>query len=131
MKDLMRKINSFITFDLPVNRNYLAERFATTHLLNQKDIPQWSTNATRQKIIASYWFGHVVSHFTFLFGFPALLFAIASWDFAPLKLPAIFIAGLITFTVMSRSYTGQSFIVVFFPSLKQLKNIMSVSNWTN
>ncbi len=54
MKDLMKKVGSFITFDFPLNRNYIIEQFAATHVLHLKKISQWSTNATRHKVIANY-----------------------------------------------------------------------------
>ncbi len=73
MKDLMKKVGSFITFDFPLNRDYISEQFAATHVLDVKRIPQWSTNATRHKVIANYWFVHVLGHFVFLFSLTALL----------------------------------------------------------
>jgi hypothetical protein len=54
MKDLMWKVISFMSFEFASEANRLSQRFTATHIFNQKDIAGWSTNSTRQKIIARY-----------------------------------------------------------------------------
>ncbi len=39
MKDLMKRVGSFITFDFPLNRDYISEQFAATHVLHLRKIP--------------------------------------------------------------------------------------------
>jgi hypothetical protein len=121
MKDLMKKAKSFITFDFPLDRSYLSGRFATTHLLHQKEIPQWSTNATRQKVIATYWFVHVLSHFVFLFGLPALLLLLTSGHFELPYLSVVFMTGLISFAVLLLFHYGPNFYSSFLPQLETIK----------
>src|ERR1022692_3356508 len=73
MKETIQQVKSFITFDFPIDKNYISARFASTHLLHLKDFPQWSTKATQQKLIANYWFSDVFKHFATLVCVPALL----------------------------------------------------------
>ena len=69
----MRKVKSFITFDFPVNADYIRAKFNSTHSIYKNDIVDWSTNATKQKVIPAYWTMDVLVHFALLFGLPALL----------------------------------------------------------
>ncbi len=56
MKDLVKKVKSFITFDYPLQTAYISTQFTDTHKKLQTDIPEWSTAATRQKLVSRYWF---------------------------------------------------------------------------
>ncbi len=60
MKELMKKAQHFLTFDTPLEMNYISTLFATTHSQNQRQIPEWGHTSTRQKLIANYWFGDVL-----------------------------------------------------------------------
>lgn len=40
MKDLMKKVISFITFEFASDRNCLSKQFAATHILHQRDLPE-------------------------------------------------------------------------------------------
>lgn len=81
MKDLMSGVKSFITFDFPLNTefdfplntDYISAKFTSTYSIYQKDIAAWSTNATKQKVMAAYWTKDVLLHFASVFGLPALL----------------------------------------------------------
>lgn len=83
MKDLMRRVNSFITFDFPVNADYIRAKFTSTHSIYQKDIVDWSTNATKQKVMAAYWTKDVLAHFAVLFGLPAFTHVSYTCEFQP------------------------------------------------
>ncbi|MCW3107421.1 MAG: hypothetical protein JWQ09_1927 [Segetibacter sp.] len=48
MKDWTQKVISFIAFEFATDRNCLSQQFNATHVLYQKDILGWSTNATKQ-----------------------------------------------------------------------------------
>ena len=54
MKDLMKKMKSFITFDFPLQPAYISAQFVEEHRKIQVASPGWSTTATRQKLIAKY-----------------------------------------------------------------------------
>ncbi len=121
MKDLMKKVGSFITFDFPLNRDYISEQFAATHVLHVKRIPQWSTNATRHKVIANYWFVHVLSHFVFLFSLPALLVLLYSAHFDRFYLSAVFVTSIITFPVLLLFQYLPFYYIDFLPWLETVK----------
>ena len=123
MKDFLQKIMSFITFEFATDRNCLSQQFNATHVLYQRDTPGWSTNATRQKVIARYWFELVLSHFCFLFGFPALLFFAGTNHLVGSYLPIIFITSLLTFTTLLLFHYWPNFYNNFLPELETIKEI--------
>jgi hypothetical protein len=123
MREMLQKAKSFITFDFPLDRDYISEQFATTHNFYQKEIPQWSTNATRRKVIASYWFVHVLKHFAFLFGVPATIFILVlSRSDAPV-LSIAFVDAIITFVVILLFHYGPNFYSNFLPKLETIKEV--------
>lgn len=118
----MQKVMSFITFEFATDRNCLSQQFNATHVFYQKDIPHWSTNATRQKLIARYWFELVVIHFYLIFGFPALLF-VATKHLVRSYLPVIFVTGLLTFVIMLLFHYWPNFYNNFLPEIETIKEI--------
>lgn len=63
MKDIVSKVKSFVTFELPVQPAYVHAKFASLHERFQTEDPNWSTAATRQKLISLYWLRKVPIHF--------------------------------------------------------------------
>lgn len=120
MKDLMKKVMSFITFEFALDKNCLSQQFAATHISQQKDFPEWSTTATRQKIIFRYWFELVLSHFALLFSLPALLL-LASNHFDTRYLSIVFVAGILTYAVMFLFHYWPNFYSDFLPKLETIK----------
>jgi fucose 4-O-acetylase-like acetyltransferase len=123
MKDLMQKVMSFLSFDFALNANVLSQQFAATHYFYQKDIPLWSTRATRQKVIARYWFELVFCHFAILFGLPAILSLAALGQFQIVYLTVVFLAGLIIFLTMLVFHYLPNFYNFFLPQLETVKEI--------
>lgn len=121
MKDLMQKVKSFITFDFPVDTDYIRTQFAGTHFFYQKDIPEWSTNATRQKIIATYWLEHVLKHFSFILVFAVLLTVIIFDDFKALYPGVVIIVGMISFFTLFLFQYWPTFSFHFLPKLETVK----------
>lgn len=102
MKDLMQKAKSFIIFDFPLQSTYIDAKFAETHQKLQLEAPEWSSAATRQKLISNYWFTYVAGHFSFLFGLPALVFFFVSSGFHDIKgyLVSTLLAGFFSYVVL-------------------------------
>lgn len=121
MKDLMSGVKSFITFDFPLNVDYIRAKFTTMHSIHQNDIAAWSTNATKQKVIAAYWTKDVLVHFAFVFGLPVLLMFLTPAYFNFAFLPAVFVAGLVTFPVMLLFHYWPGFHNKFLPYLETVK----------
>jgi hypothetical protein len=78
MKSIVKKATSLITFDLPLEKAYIASQFASIHQKYQAHNPTWSTTATRQKLVAQYWYTHVIRNFALMYGLPVALTLIIS-----------------------------------------------------
>lgn len=68
MKDLMSRAIDFLTFDAHLPAHQISLQFSETHHKRQAEIDEWSTIATRQQLVSSYWSSHVASHFAVFFG---------------------------------------------------------------
>lgn len=123
MKDLIQKVKSFITFDFPIQTAYINTRFAKTHQQLQLEVPQWSTTATRQQLISNYWFSHVIGHFAFLFGLPALIFFFVSGGFHDFNdyLVIFMITGLISYLTLYLFHYRPTFCNTYLPRLETAK----------
>jgi hypothetical protein len=100
MKDKVKHWRSFMTFDLPLESSYISAVFAATHAGHQKEIPQWSTNATRQEMIARYWFSNVFQHFLWMLLFPVLLTSLIYRNLSAGYLVVILLAVIFSFLVL-------------------------------
>ena len=62
MKEWKSRMQAFVTFDLPLQTEFISQQFTNIHALQQNDFSHWSTASTRQKVIAAYWFTYVLKH---------------------------------------------------------------------
>ena len=72
MKKILKQVKSFITFDFPVQTDYISAQFNSIHSHYQQQFPYWCYSATRKKLIADFWFRRVLFHFTVLIIFAVL-----------------------------------------------------------
>ncbi len=121
MKDTVKKMQSFITFEHPLHRDHIAQQFSLIQHQYQETIPEWSTSATRQKLIARYWFAHVPAHFALLLGFPFLLMILLLPGFQTDYLTGLFLAGGFSFFVMYLFQYRPCFSSTFLPQLETVK----------
>jgi hypothetical protein len=124
MKDLVRKVKSFLTFDFPLQTASIALQFADTHRKSAMNIPGWCATSTRFKLISDYWFHRVVAHFAAVFSIPALmvlLFTSADWNDAASKVPGIMLAGLMIYAVLYFFHYRPVYSSVFLPCLEAVK----------
>src|SRR5258708_8424375 len=121
MKDKVKHWRSFMKFDLPLESSYISTVFAATHAQHQIEIPQWSTNATRQKMIAQYWFSNVFQHFLWMLLFPVLLTSLLYRNFSPGYLVVILLAGIFSFLVLLLFNYWPGFSSHFLPKLETAK----------
>lgn len=123
MKSLVKKANSFISFDLPLERAHIATQFASFHRKSQIHSPEWSTTATRQKLIAEYWYTYVIGHFAVLFALPALVIILVLGGFTqlPQYLASFFIAGVICFLVLYVAIYRHYFTSFYLPQVETVK----------
>ena len=54
MKKIMCRVKSFITFDFPLQADFIKAEFDAVHSKNLVEVPDWNTTATRQKLISNY-----------------------------------------------------------------------------
>jgi hypothetical protein len=124
MKDLVRKVKSFLTFDFPLQMASIALQFADIHQKSARHTPGWCASSTRFKLISDYWFRSVLAHFAVVFSIPALiiLFAVsADWNDAGVKATGILLAGIISYAVLYFFHYRPVYSSVFLPRLEAVK----------
>jgi hypothetical protein len=118
MKEMMKKVRTFLTFDRLLEINYISKLFAATHSQYQQIIPEWGHTSTRQKLIANYWIAHVSAHFVAIISLPILL----SWVIASHSNYGCMAVALIVvpfcFIVMLVTNYWPSFASNFLPKLE-------------
>lgn len=118
----MCSVKSLIIFDFPLQAEYISEQFANTHQRLQTEQPGWSTLATRQKLIAQYWFSYVLQHFSILIGIPLLLvFLFNSIVHSEFYILSLLIAGFLSYPIMYIFHYRKNFSSLFLPRLETVK----------
>ncbi len=69
----LKRLKSFFTFDLPFNAGYNRLSLHAIHKQQTLSFPSWDIESTRRKIIADYWYRHVLYHFSSLFTLALLI----------------------------------------------------------
>lgn len=131
MKDVVKKFESFITFDLPLETENITAHFTDTQMKLESETPGWSTKATRQKLISSYWFSNVIGHFSLILVFPAAVIFLSTAGFEQRYLLSIFVAGLLSFTVMYFFIYRPYFGSVYLPRLETVKETYERKEFEN
>lgn len=121
MKDLVKKAESFITFHVPLQAEYIGIQFASIHHHHQKEFSRWSTKSTRQKLIAIYWFKHVLRHCLMLLSASALIVLVINPTLWRYSLAGFFVAGLIILPVLFIGHYWPSYYFDFLPKLEMVK----------
>lgn len=118
MKDLVKKAESFITFHMPLQAEYISIQFASIHHHHQKEFSKWSTTSTRQKLIGVYWYKHVLMHFLMLLSVSASLVMCLNPRLFRFCLPGFFVAGLIILPVLFVGHYLPNYYFDFLPKLE-------------
>lgn len=122
MKDLVNKMKSFLVFDFPLQVEYIKSDFAAIHNKSLKELPEWSTTATRQRLISKYWFTYVAGHFAVMFGIPVCMIYLAKgFEQLDLFLLSVLIAGLLSYPVLYLFHYRPYFSSLFLPRLEMVK----------
>lgn len=114
-----------MTFDFPLQADFIKAEFATIHSKNLVDLPEWSTTATKHKLISNYWFTYVVRHFSVLLGLSVLTALMINGGFNQFNL---FLLGLITSSLISYPilylfHYRPYFNSIFLPRLEVFKEV--------
>lgn len=118
----MCRLKSLLIYDLPIQTEYITTQFSETHKKHQAEMPEWSTEATRQKLISQYWFSYVSMHFAVMIGLPlsvvSLVYFFVQSEFYVLS---VFVAALLSFPVLYIFQYQPNFSSLFLPRLQTIK----------
>ena len=125
MKELVKRMHSFMTFESVLDSSVVREKFTVVHQNSTQETEGWTATATRQKLIADYWFRDVASHFAIMIGLSAILYFIISLPSfsAGSLLPGILIATIISFPVLYFFHYKPVFGTIFLPRLETIKDV--------
>lgn len=121
MKDLMKKAESFITFDMPLKAEYICIQFARIHQQYKKEFSKWSTNSTRQKLIVTFWLTHVLNHSLFLISLSGLIVLVFKPEFNSVYFCGLFLAALFVSPVLFINNYWLNYSYDFLPKLEMVK----------
>lgn len=116
----LRRIQSFATFDLPINYNYIYSRFHKTHEDYCSSYAVWPTTATRHKLISDYW-GNVLRHYLLLVGVSTLFVILTNSPliFAKgIQLGVLFMMGALAYVPLYYFIYRPTFNDDFLPKLE-------------
>ncbi len=117
MKKILCSVKSFITFDFPLNSQYIGKQFSTTHDHYKTTSPHWCLAATRRKVISDYWFRHVLAHFGALYGLATLFVLPVNQNFHYTFLVSAIAIGFISFFVLFVTHYWLFYYSDFLPKL--------------
>lgn len=121
----MCRVKSFITFDFPLQADFIKTEFDAVHSKNLVEVPDWNTTATRQKLISNYWFTYVARHFSAILGLSVLTSLLINGMVSHFNL---YLLGLITSTLVSYPilylfHYRPNYNSVFLPRLEVFKEV--------
>jgi len=119
MKRILQQIESFITFDFPLDTEQISQFFIDTHCRYRTGNAFWSLSGTRRKVIAAFWFRDVLMHFSCIIGLAALCGSLVSTPDYMYWL-VVFFTGLFAFGVMFVLHYWPSFYSDFLPKLDSI-----------
>lgn len=124
MKDLVSKVKSFVTFELPLQPAYIREKFAHRHEQFKLEDPDWTVAATRQKLISSYWLKVVPLHFATVLAISLIALSIIDDLHLTEKLIAVLVmVVLISYLVLLAFHYAPNFFYNYLPHLENAKEV--------
>ena len=124
MKEWKMHIESFVTFDLSLQGEFITRQFVSIHHGQQKDSPHWSTASTRQKLIAQYWLSYVLKHYSLLMGLGVIATLLLQTKQSGLPfLFGILLTGIVSFPILYLFHYYPTYTSVFLPQLETVKEV--------
>ncbi len=120
MKDYVKKVKSFITFDFPTQLSFIDFQFECLHTRRRVDIPHWTVTATGKKMIAEYWFSYVSAHFASLMILSMILVS-PFLKFDIMYGVILFLVSISVFPVFLLFHYWPNFYGNFLPKLETVK----------
>jgi hypothetical protein len=122
MKDLVKRLHSYLAFDQPMQMDVIRSKFSLIHGQQQKIIREWSAASTRQKLVARYWYIDVLGHFVALICLPLLITLTVEHTINSHIVAVLFLAAMLSFLIMLCSHYLPGFTHEFLPNLETVKN---------
>lgn len=126
MKDLVKRLQSYLAFDQPMQMDVISSKFSLIHGQQQKLIRGWSTGSTRQKLVSQYWFTDVTGHFFALICIPLLITLAIVHTVNGHVAAEVFLAAILSFIIMLFWHYLPNFTREFLPNLETVKNTQDV-----
>lgn len=120
MEKTLQRLASFATFDLPLSVGYNQLLLRTIHKEQVSVNRSWNIEGTRRRLIAHYWYRHVLYHFLSLFGIALLFILPFSPYFNLLYLSVLCMMGAISFWITYFCIYLPFFSSAFLPQLETL-----------
>jgi hypothetical protein len=122
MKELVKKMQVYLTFDQPMQMDVISSKFSLIHRHQCKIIRGWSTGSTRQKLVSRYWFNDVLGHFVALICLPLLITLVIVHSINSHIVAVLFLAAILSFLIMLFWHYLPNFTREFLPNLETVKN---------
>jgi len=126
MKDFVKRLQSYLAFDQPMQIDVISANFSLIHGQQQKIIRGWSTGSTRQKLVSRYWFNDVLGHFVALICLPLLITLAIVHSINSHIVAVLFLAAILSFLIMLFWHYLPNFTREFLPNLETVKNCQDV-----
>jgi hypothetical protein len=126
MKEIVRQFHSYLAFDGPIQVGNIRSEFATIYDEQCKIIPGWGADSTRQKLIHTYWFTHVVGHFAAMYGLSVGVVLLILHHIDKYTLLAFLSVGVYSFLILLFFHYLPNFTSYFLPNLDAIRNTFEV-----
>jgi hypothetical protein len=120
MKMKLTQLTPFLTLDLPLDTRHISTTFTTTHQQLTAMYPGWTLKASRQKLVARYWFWYVLIHFATLYSLAIAVTLPFNINLNQYYLAAIVTVGVVSFTILSITQYVPMFFSDFRPKLETI-----------
>lgn len=118
MKEIVKQVEPFLTFEIPLQMRNISTQFSIVHQQHLQIFPEWDALFTRQRLIASYWFKHVLRHFAAIILLSSLLLWPYTEHYGFAYLGICFLVSLICFPVLALITYLPTFSYQFLPRLE-------------
>ena len=123
MKEIVNRMQTYLAFDDPLEIGRIQATFALTHNQQQKIIPGWGTDSTRQKLISFYWHKDVLRHFAAMLALGTTITLFFRPDVDGSSILVILVVAVFTFLVMLFFHYLPNYTANFLPKLDAISTL--------
>lgn len=124
MREMIVRAVSFMTFEPQLQITQINAEFTEALQRVQTESQHLSPTATRQRLIAKYWYNHVIRHYASFLVLPLIYTtAISIYQNEPVKyfLVGVFVAGILGFALMYLFLYRPQYVSIYLPRLETVK----------